>query len=364
MTSKPINKPLGENAQRSLYDPEPVSEEDLWFLPATPEDAAPTDMPWPVAAREGSLAPDVWRQAETGCYRELLSAVEALVRFGERLKAMPAEAVERCALISVSAVLRSEGLWLGPEKIALYRALRLTGEAEARPLARASWAVRRLTGQGASALDGLREFLGRAEVANPMDPDPEASRPVGDELDLLGQAYLDQHEQLSGCDVLTRAAHGFAFWRQEGITPWDELLEPSVAAMTVGAGARAPFLPISAGHRFDRHGGSGGEGSAEARLRVLYAAVEAGALAALMDLDRLMAWQDKARVETRDLSGRVPPELIRLLLRYPILSADLVAQEADCSTMTARRNLNIFTERGLTREITGQGRYRYWSAYL
>lgn len=346
---------------KSPYDPEPVSEDDLWFLPPTPEDEVPGDMPWPVAAREGSLAPEVWRRAEAGCYRELLSAVEALVRFGERLKSMPADVVERCALVSVAAVLRSEGLWLGPDKIALYRALRLTGESEARPLARASWAVRRLTGQGAQVLDGLREFLGRAEVANPMDPDPEAARPVGDELDLLGQAYRAHHDGLSGCDALTRAAYGFAFWRQEGITPWDELLEPSVAAMTVGAGGRAPFLPISAGHRFDRHGVSGGEGSAEARLRVFYAAVEAGALAALMELDRLLAWQDKAQAEIRDLSGRVPPELLRLLLRFPILSADLVAEVADCSTMTARRNLNIFTERSLTREITGQGRYRFWA---
>ncbi|WP_303489024.1 helix-turn-helix domain-containing protein [Shimia thalassica] len=318
-------------------------------------------MPWPVAAREGSLAPDVWQQAERSCYRDLLSAVEALVRFGERLKHLPPEGAERVALMSVSAALRAEGLWFGPEKIALYRSMRLAADSEAQVLARASWAVRRLTGHGAGVLDGLRDFLGRTEVAQPLDPDPDTARPVGNELDLLGGDFSDHTNRLSDCDALTRAAYGFAFWRREGITPWDELLEPTVAALILGADGRAPFVPISAGHSFDRHGVTSGAGSAEARLKVFYKAVEAGALAALMELDRLMVWRDRAAGATRDLSGGTPPALIQALLGFPIVSAELVAKDVGCTTMTARRNLNIFTERGLAREVTGQGRYRFWA---
>ena len=62
--------------------------------------------------------------------------------------------------------------------------LRLAGTDEAQVLARASWAVRRLLGQGPAAEVDLRGFLGRAEVTAAQDP--EADRPVGVELDALG----------------------------------------------------------------------------------------------------------------------------------------------------------------------------------
>ncbi|SDE42151.1 helix-turn-helix domain-containing protein [Ruegeria marina] len=348
---------------KSIYDRDPTPEEDLWFLPQAPDpDETSTDLPWPVTAREGSLQPDVWLQAERACYRELLVSVEAVTRFGERLKQMPIGIRERFALQSVSAILRAEGVWLGPEKIALYRASRLAGEDEARALARASWAVRRLTGQGIAVHEDLRAFLGRADVTDARDPDPYADRPVGGELDALGTAFCAHHQSQVACHEITRAACDLAFWRSEGITPWDELLEPVTAAMIIGAGGLAPFLPVAGGHRFDRYAVNGGEDFAEARLRVFYAAVEAGALAALMELDRLKVWLERARLKTQDLSGRTPPALTDALTRFPILSADLVAQYVGCSPMSARRNLNLFTDRGLAREITGQGRYRFWAA--
>ena len=99
-----------------------------------------------------------------------------------------------------------------------------------------------------------------------------------------------------------------------------------------------------------------GEAFAAARLRVFYTAAEAGALAALMELDRLQAWLGRAQAQTGDLSGRTPPRLIQVLTRFPIVPAELVTREAPCSPMSARRNLNLFTERSLAREITGQGR--------
>ena len=70
----------------------------------------------------------------------------------------------------------------------------------------------------------------------------------------------------------------------------------------------------------------------------------------------------RAQAQTGDLSGRTPLRLIPVLTRFPIVSVELVTREAPCSPMSARRNLNLFTERGLAREITGQGRYRFWTA--
>ncbi len=362
MSIRSENKGELNDPTRSIYDVDPVPDEDLWFLPQAPEPGeALADLPWPVAAREGSLHPEIWLRAEQACYRELVAAVAAVTRFGERLRQMPAGVAERIALLSVSATLRAEGVWLAPEKIALYRALRLAGGDEAQALARAGWAIRRLVGQGPLAPEGLRVFLGRAEVAGAQNPDPEAGQPVGEELNALDVEFRAHHDQLDACHEMTRAACDLAFWRREGLTPWDELLEPVVAAMRTGAGGLAPFLPVSGGHRFDRYALKDGEASAEARLRAFYAAAEAGALAALMELDRLTAWLVRARAQIRDLSGRTPPMLIDILTRYPVVSAELVARETRCSAMSARRNLNLFTERGLAREVTGQGRYRFWT---
>lgn len=342
----------------SIYDPDPTEEEDLWFLPQSPEDVAPGEMPWPVAARESGLDARTWLSAEAAQYRLLLSAAQAVARYGERLRHAPKGVAERLALMTVSALLRSEGIWIGPEQIALYRAFRLGSDDTARDLSRADWAVRRLI-SGPPAQDGLRAFLGRVSVSDPL---PDGDRPTGSELDLLGQDWTDA--LLNDAHPLTRAAHGFATWRKHALTPYDEMLEPSVAALLLGAGADAPFLPMAEGHRFDRHQVEPGADAATARLFAFLNAIEAGALRASMELDRLRDWRRKAAETTAGLSGRTPPLLISTLLRFPILSAELAAETIGCSRPSARRNLALFHDCGLIREVTGQERYRFWAALL
>jgi len=185
-------------------------------------------------------------------------------------------------------------------------------------------------------------------------------------LQALGQQWSDAIADLNGCHALTRGAYGFALWRTLAITPWDDLLEPTVAALRVGAGSaisagQASFLPMADGPRLDRHGLQAGAGAAEARLATFYSAVEAGALRACMELEQLARWQDRAARETSDLSGRTPPRMIAAFLRFPVLSGDLVAAQTGCSRPAARRNLNILADRGLIREVTGQNRYRFWT---
>lgn len=342
----------------SIYDEEETEDDDLWFMPANDEDASQSHMPWPVAAREDSLAAEAWQQAEATGYRQLVDAVQAVTRYGERLRHASGGVNERIALMTVSAVLRAEGVWLGPDQIALYRAFRLGSDDRARDLSRADWAVRRLIG-GAAPQDGLREFLGLVSVSDPL---PGEDHPVGDELDLLGDDWV--RTILRNSNDLTKAAHGFAQWRSLGITSYELLLEPTIAALRLGAGPHAPFLPMAEGQRFDRHSLESGASGAGARLETFFAAVEAGALRAAMELDSLSAWQNRAEKATSDLSGRTPPLLISALVRYPVVSAELVSEAAECSKPAARRNLATFAERGLIRELTGQERYRFWAAQL
>lgn len=354
------NKEQTDASQRSLYDPEPKPEEDLWFLPAIDEDAAPTDMPWPVAAREASLEPDVWRAAEKESYRELLAAVQAVTKFGEQLRQFPDDAKERFAVDTVSAVLRSEGTWIGPEQIALYRTLRLASGDQAQDLARASWAVRRLLAGAGSIEEGLRGFLGRIEVDASLQV-PGEGRPLGEELTLLGESLSRGVTGMSDCHALTQAAYHFAIWRAEGITPYEGLLEPTIATLIIGAGGMSPILPLAPGHRLDRHGLKPGSAGASERLKVFYRAVEAGALAASLELERLATWRERAHHVIADLSGRTPARLAEGLLKARVVSAEWLASEIGCSTVSVRRNLSLFSQRGLVREVTGQERYRFWT---
>ncbi|WP_164660174.1 helix-turn-helix domain-containing protein [Tropicibacter sp. Alg240-R139] len=314
-----------------------------------------------------SLDASVWLEAERSQYRELLATAQAVERYAERLRHFPEQVKERFALATVSAVLRSEGVWMGPERIALYQALRIATGDTARDLSRASWAMRRLMArpvQGGGPMDGAHHFLGRIHQTAAQDL-PGEGRPTGFELEAIGQDWSDSVASLQAAHPLTRAAYAFAQWRAHDITPWDELLEPTIAAIILGRdglGDAATFLPLSESHRFDRHGLTENAGGAEARLAVFFTAIRQGALHANMELERLADWRSRAEHATRHLSGRTPGVLIETMMKYPIVSGELLAEDTGCSRPSARRNLNLFSDLGLIREVTGQDRYRFWAA--
>lgn len=345
----------------SIYETEPTPEEDLWFLPGPPEDFAPGESPLTFVQRQKTIAPEDWLKAERAEYRGLVRAAEALARFGARLAALPSDVVERIALQSVTAILRGEGVWLKADQIALFRALRVSSKDETRDLERASWAVRRLMSMRTDQWidDGLRGFLGRQAV-NELQELPNEDRALGEELDTAGRDWAGQLRSMGSLHPLTRAAGALFAWRRLQITAPEEALEPMVAAILIASGGHAPFLPVPEGS-----GGAPVRGSIPAEiLRSFYQMAEQGSLAALMEVERLLTWREKAIEATADLSGRTPPIMIETALRFPVFSAELAARLADCAPMSARRNLKLFEERGLLKEVTGQSRYRFWSARL
>ncbi|SHH79361.1 helix-turn-helix domain-containing protein [Cognatishimia maritima] len=345
----------------SVYDAEETPEEDLWFLPGPPEDFAPGESPLIFARQKPPPAVTDWDRAERAEYKALVAAAEAVARYGARLAALPSDVVERIALQSVAAILRSEGVWVKPEQIALFRALRISSQEETRDLERASWAVRRLIGMrhGQPMDDGLRAFLGRQKVAQ-MQELPNDDRALGEELDHAGEDWVRLMQPMGGLHPLTRAACGLFLWRRMQITAPDEALEPMAAAVLIGAGGQAPFLPMPEGMAALHMRAS----TPEDAVRSFYRAAEQGALAALLEVERLLTWRARAKEATADLSGRTPPSLVETALRFPVFSAELAARLANCAPMSARRNLKLFEERGLLREVTGQQRYRFWTALL
>lgn len=327
----------------SPYDPEPGAEEELWFLPAEePETTAP---PLPRADRRSLLRPAEWRTAEAALAPDLARAAQRFGALDERLRRAGEGRRSRLALVEAAEFSWWAGDRVTPDRLALWLALRLDGvQDDSLALARAGWAVRRLTsGPGPEA--GLAAFLARQELGQDWLAD-----------------WVEIEEASVGMHPISRAAFGFHAWGLLTDPGASSRMEAAVVAARLGAmeGRGALFLPLATGGSMALRPG----GSAEERLARWYAGAEHATFAALRLLDRLDDWQARAAEATAGLSGRTPPLLIAALAHWPLLSAPVAEAETKASRAAVQRNLDRLTELGLIREVTGQGRFRLWSAAL
>ncbi len=342
----------------SLYDTAPA-EEELWFLPPPPSaDSGPAAPPWPTATprRPGTGTRD-WERAEAGLGRELADAAAALARLDQALagqEGMPA----RLAAGEVAALSWADGHRLTPERIALHAMLRLpASEADHRALVRAGWARRRLLA-GQDPLDA-EAFLGRA--GGQSGPAEVLGRPQGEEWRALLEHW---RREVTGADLhpIGRAAMAFHMWRGLGLGGSETMLEPAILAARIGArGLRfLPFLPLALAGL----GGLEARGTARERLRGFLGAARRACQAGLMQAVRLRDWEARARRAIAPLSGRTPPALVEALAAVPVLSAMQAERLTGASRAAVSRNLALLADMGLAREVTGQSRYRFWSAAL
>jgi hypothetical protein len=343
----------------SPYDRE-TPEADLWFVPGPPEDAA-WDMPGPRADRIALPTARDWERAEAGQGRALAAAAAALARLDERLALSPRHEglLRRLALEEAAGLSWAEGAGIAADRLALYDVLRLTTAADAhRDFALAHWAFRRLHG-GAGPEAGLGPFLGRRNTAE--DGLGElGQRPTGE----VFSALADDWGRALRADLhpIARAAMAFHLWQALGLSGPEGVVEAAVAAARIGApGLKAlTFLPLAVGGRGLWQRG----GNPAARLSAFLAAVEAGAKHGAIELDRIAGWQARAEAATAGLSGRAPALLIGALVALPALTAEMAAEVTGLSRAAVLRNLALFEARGVVREITGQERFRVWTARL
>ena len=336
-------------------------DQDLWFVPAPPEDSTPTDPPWPMAQPKPAFEVGNWLKAESRLGRELARATATVARLDERLRGQASGLVERLALQEVAEQLWAQGNWIDPERLALYRFSRLSTLQDAQYLSQADWAVRRMLSTHAPT-DGLAAFLGRHETA--LDGlEDIGKRPVGSEFGKLEADWFDLQQQSAAAHPITRAAIGFFGWRALGLSDPGAVLEPMAAISSIGTvehRGSLSFLPVALGDRYIFAQG----GSADQRLQHWFDATENGALRCLLHLDRLDDWHTRAIRKTRDLSGKTPPAMIDAVLQAPLVYAEQISRMIGVSKVSAHRNLTLFANRGLLREVTGKSRYRYWTAKI
>ena len=325
-------------------------EADLWFAVSYETDDLDISpfAPLPRANDREYGRTDDWRTAEREHMIQIARVAQRLGALDDRLGRGPAGWGERLAMMEASALSWFTGQRVPFDKLSLWLVLRMGSvEFEDMSLSKTAWAYSRLaTGPGPEL--ELAEFLARREVTG---------RPVT--LDERIEAWRTVMAEASDLHPFTRACFGYALWPMAGIGPEGEMLEAAVvAARQASAGCTfgCRFVPLAlGGARGLRAGGQPGK-----RLKLWLDGLESGIAAAVRELDFLEQWQATATQQTNDLSGRTPRELIRLLVSHVVLSAPAAEKLTNSSRAAVQRNLVLFEKRGLVREVTGQGRWRFW----
>lgn len=328
------------------------SEDDLWFLSGPIEEETNDLPPGQRAEPHETAVLDDWRKAEAGNAALLARVAGRLGALDDRLWRGPEGWRHRLALIEAADLGWFAGDRIGPDRLALWISLRLSGvHDDTAALARAGWAVRRLTG-GPGPEKDLSAFLDRRDPENLTDDaEPFADRASG-WLDLMAQA-TDLHP-------ITRACMGFHLWSLAGLGQHSDRMEAAVTAARIAAseGKGAVFAPLAMGGA----GGLRAAGLPANRLARWLDGMETACLTAFRHLNDIEAWAVRAEAEMSALSGRTPSALRSLLAEWPLVSAPMAEALTGASRAAVQRNLAWMDARGLVREVTGQGRYRAWRA--
>lgn len=352
-------KPQGPTKNDDFDDPlfgveeiEETSEADLWFLPGPIEEEPDHLPPGPRAEPRETAAIDDWRKIEAAAAARLARVAGRLGALDERLKRGPEGWRHRLALIEAADLSWFAGDRIGPDRLALWISMRLSGvQDDTAALARVGWAVRRLTGGPGPEAD-LSAFLDRRDPENLHDDAEPFTDRAGGWLELMADA-TDLHP-------ITRACLGFHLWSLAGLGQHGDRMEAAVTAARIAASEErgAVFAPLAMG-------GAGGlrAGSLPTdRLVRWLDGMETACLTAMRHLDDIEAWSERTGAEMAPLSGRTPPALRDVLTEWPLVSAPMAETLTGASRAAVQRNLAWMEARGLIREVTGQGRYRMWRA--
>lgn len=329
----------------SLYD---ALEDEEASVPSDDDAIEATRPPGPQAARGGLFDPAEWLDAQGMLSGDLAAACLAFGRLDARLATAGEGMRLRLALQEVADLGWLTGAHIGVERLSLFIALRIGAGDDAAILGPLAWGVRRLTGSGKvdgqrGWAAGLAAFLGFEE-----------------------EAVLDLAVTLMGTEALhpiTFAAFLFHAWKMAGAERSARDIEGGVTAARLAGekiGRGALFLPLALGSGTALRG----QGTVLARLAAFLRGAEQASLSALMMIERMANWEERAQEALKECSGRTPGALVQVFARWPMVSAPMAEAHVGASRAAVQRNLDMMTARGVIREITGQGRYRIWTAAL
>jgi hypothetical protein len=329
---------------------EQTSDDDLWFLPGPMEEEPDYLPPGPRAEPHETTVLGEWRRAEADCAAHLGRVAGRLGALDDRLRRGPEGWRHRLALIEAADLSWFVGDRIGPDRLALWLSMRLSGaQDDIAALAHVGWAVRRLTGGPGPEAD-LSAFLDRRDPENIADEAERFADRAGSWLDVMTQA-ADLHP-------ITRACMGFHLWSLAGLVQPGGRMEAAVTAARIAAseGKGAVFAPVAMGGA----GGLRAGGAPTDRVVRWLDGMDRAILTAMQHLDDIEAWSTCSEITMAKLSGRTPPALRAVMTEWPLVSAPMAETLTGSSRAAVQRNLSWMEARGLIREVTGQGRFRMW----
>lgn len=329
-------------------------EDDLWFLPGPVEEEPDYLAPGPRAEPSESSVIDDWVRAEAGSAARLAQVAGRLGALEDRLLRGPEGWRHRLALIEAADLSWFAGERVSADRLALWVSMRLSGvQDEQDALSRISWAVRRLTG-GPGPMAGLAAFLDRR--------DPENIDGNADRFDDRAGGWLAMMTAAEALHPITRACMGFHLWSLAGLGPNGDQIEAAVTAarLALHDGKGAFFAPLVMGGAAGLRAG----GPPAERLRRWLIGMENACLTAMRYLDDIEMWSQRAEMEMTVLSGKTPPVLRAVLTEWPLVSAPMAEALTGASRAAIQRNMIWMQNRGLIKEVTGQGRFRMWRTAL
>ena len=177
-----------DNSSGDMGEIKQAPEDDPWFLPSALEENDDGLPHGPRAEPPETAVLDDWRRAEGAHAARLARASGRLGALDDRLRRGPDGWRHRLALIEAADLSWFAGDRVGPDRLALWMSMRLSGvQDDTAGLARVGWAVRRLTA-GPGPEGDLSAFLDRRDPENlGDDAEPFAER-AGGWLDLMAQA--------------------------------------------------------------------------------------------------------------------------------------------------------------------------------
>ena len=364
--------PLGDMEAADTQD-----DADLWFMPGPPEEEPDFLPPGPQPETKESEIVDAWRAAEAGQAAQLAHVTARLGILDERLRRGPVGWRHRLALFEASELSWLTQDRIGLDRLSLYMALRVsTATDDAQALFRMGWTVRRLAGgpgpMGSSpGVVDFEAFLDRRDRPGQGESLRDTGAPIRmqeledrEALENRAASWLAMMRQAADLHPVTRACIGFHLWHVAELSPIDDSLEAAVTAARVAVSDLASllgrpgaiFAPIAMGGG----GGFRAIGDPSARLARWLRAMESAVFGALRRLEEIEAWNEAAAEVMAPLSGKTPPILREVFTSWPLVSTQMAEKITGAHRATVQRNIDWMEERGLIREVTGQGRYRMW----
>ncbi|MBY5974906.1 hypothetical protein KUV28_21310 [Ferrimonas balearica] len=348
--------------ESNFYDPtfgiegaKATAEEDLWFLPG-PAEAEPDFLfpgPWAQPSENEVFRNFVsaWAEAEREHAARLARVAGRLGALDDRLGRGPAGWRHRLALIEAADLSWFAGDRVGPDRLALWLSMRLSGvQADQAALMRVGWAFRRLSG-GLGPREDLPAFLDRR--------DPDRIAPDAERFEDRSASWLAMIQAGDDLHPITCACMGYHYWPMAGLGETGSgQIDAAVTAarIAIGDAGGVAFAPLAMGGA----GGIRAAGNPSERLGRWLDGMTNAILTATRHLDEVETWEHRAIDEMAGLSGRTPAALRRVLTEWPLISAPMVEALTDASRAAVQRNLLRMQDRGLIHEVTGQGRYRMW----